>query len=174
MLSETVRCSWGAVGDSSTWCKWCCGRTGVPTPRRTGAHHHHHRFAHHRGAEEEVRVCPRMRRRMRKLRIVTCGISGGRCAHAAVSRRPIHHRHQRHRQPRTEGYRYASKVCALSVVQGPFSARPVPNPTRSIRNFRIAVRQLCTRAEAVSRERSVPDSLNHTDGVLTRHARRPP
>ena len=54
---------------------------------------------------------------------------GGEIAHAAVSRRPpislctI--------VPRTHMYTYAPRVWALSIVQGPFSVAPCPNPNRS-------------------------------------------
>jgi hypothetical protein len=37
-----------------------------------------------------------------------------------------------------EGYTFAAKVWALSLVQGSFSV--VPNPNRPIRNFRVAER----------------------------------
>ena len=73
---------------------------------------------------------------MQKLRIGTGGISGGRRAHAAVSRRP----------PiplarivaRTRMYTDAAKVWDSSIVQG-FSVAPCPNPTVTIRSFSIAV-----------------------------------
>jgi hypothetical protein len=33
-------------------------------------------------------------------------------------------------EARTEGYTYAAKVWDSSIVQGPFSVAPVPNPWR--------------------------------------------
>ena len=44
---------------------------------------------------------------------------------------------------RTEGYTYAARVLDLSLVQGAVFCRPVPNPNRPIRNFSIAVCNLC-------------------------------
>jgi hypothetical protein len=66
--------------------------------------------------------------RRHKLRIETCGISGGRCAHAAVSRRP----------PiplstivaRTHMYPPAAKFWDFSTVQSAIFCRAVPNPKR--------------------------------------------
>jgi hypothetical protein len=70
---------------------------------------------------------------MRKLRIVTLGISGGQIAHGAESRRPpISHDTM---VLRTGFYAYG--VWDLSIVQGPFSV--VPNLRGAIRNFLIAV-----------------------------------
>ena len=43
---------------------------------------------------------------------------------------------------RTEDYTHAAKFWALSIVQGPFSVTPVPNPNVTIRNFFIAVTHL--------------------------------
>jgi hypothetical protein len=91
------------------------------------------------GRTQRRRACPHCCAAMQKLRIVTCGGFGWEIAHAAVSRRP----------PiplfaivaRTEGYTYVAKVWDLSIVQGPFFCRPVPNLNLNvtIRNFSIAV-----------------------------------
>jgi hypothetical protein len=74
---------------------------------------------------------------MKKLRIVTLGISGDR--HAAVSPRPPI---SLETVARTGGYTYDVGVWDLSIMQGPFSVAPCQtlNDTNdTIRNFCIAV-----------------------------------
>jgi hypothetical protein len=65
---------------------------------------------------------------MKKATNRNVGISGGRCAHEAVSRRPpiylyriIAHTHM---------HMYATKCWALSTVQGPFPVAPCQTFTR--------------------------------------------
>jgi hypothetical protein len=59
---------------------------------------------------------------MQKLRIVTFGVSGGRSL-----TRPFRDIPLCGIVARTRVYTYAAKVWELSIVQGPFFCRPVPN-----------------------------------------------
>jgi hypothetical protein len=59
---------------------------------------------------------------MQRLRIVTLGISGGRGAHEAVTRRPPIPLYTM--VPRTGGYAFGVGVWDLSIIQGPFSVAP--------------------------------------------------
>jgi hypothetical protein len=63
--------------------------------------------------------------------------SGGRSLTRFVSRRPPISLYMR--VPRTGGYAYDVGVWGLSIVQGPFSVAPVPNPRVTIRSFCVAV-----------------------------------
>jgi hypothetical protein len=64
---------------------------------------------------------------MRRLRIVTLGISGGRCAHSAVD-------FLRHDCSPYRGYTYDAKVWDLSLVHEPFSVAPCQTLNVTIRN----------------------------------------
>jgi hypothetical protein len=77
---------------------------------------------------------------MHKLRISDFRDFGWEIAHAAVTRRPPISLYTM--VPRTESYAYAVGVWDLSIVQGPFSVAPVPNPS-------VTIRQLFRRCEAL-------------------------
>jgi hypothetical protein len=76
----------------------------------------------------------------KKLRIVTSGVSGGKIVHGSVTRRPPIPLYV-FCVPRTGATRttLGFGVWGLSIVQGPFSAAPRPNPNVPIRDLCVAV-----------------------------------
>jgi hypothetical protein len=75
---------------------------------------------------------------MKKLRIVTLGISGGRSLTGAVTRRsPISLDTM---VPRTGGYTHDVGVWDVCIIQGPFSVAPCQTLGVTIRTFCIAER----------------------------------
>jgi hypothetical protein len=96
---------------------------------------------------------------MENLRIVTVRDFGWEITHQAVSRRPPISLHTM--VARTHMHTYDANVWDLSLVQGPFSVAPCPNPNRSIRNFlsirclgRTVTRSAVRRLKCSTTERS--------------------